>query len=214
MRRRDGSRDRVSSAVSRVVWRALIVTAIIAGPATVLGAPPPADDALFRVREGGSITLDAGLVLALPVALGPSLSTGAGAGVTIGAGHLAWGVRASWSTATEYSLDWTVSHDDIKLRVIGAFLQREGRGRFALRLGLGPTIVHETRLRNQAARAMLAGLDTSAFDAAPAGDLEGVLALHVAGPWLLVISGGPSLSVVDGSARWGWTSLLGAGWQP
>jgi hypothetical protein len=194
----------------------MIVTAIIAGGVAppARAAPPSADEALFRVREGGNLTLDAGLALALPVALGTGLSTGVGAGVTIGTGHLAWGVRVSWSTATEYSLDWTVSHDDIKLRVIGALQQRAGRGRFALRLGLGPTIVHETRVRNQAARAMLTGLDTSTFDASPSGDLEAVVALHVAGPWLLILSGGPSLSDVDGSARWGWTSLLGAGWQP
>jgi hypothetical protein len=198
-----------------LVLRALIVTAIIAGGAAAgHAAPPPADDALFRVRQGGRLTVDAGLALALPVALGTGLSTGVGAGVTIGSGHLAWGVRASWSTATESSLDWTVSHDDIKLRVIGALQQRAGRGLFALRLGLGPTIVHETRLRNQAARAMLTGLDSSSFSAASAADLEGVVALHVAGPWLMTLSGGPSLSDVGGGARWGWTSLLGAGWQP
>ncbi len=194
----------------------LIVTAIILGlpQAHAQAAPPPADDALFRVREGGMLTVDAGLVLALPVALGTGLSTGAGAGITLGGGHLAWGVRASWSTATESSIVWTVSHDDIKLRAFGALQQRAGRGRFALRLGFGPTIVHETRVRNQAARAHLTGLDTSAFQVAPAGVLEAALALPVAGPWLLMISGGPSLSVIDGGARWGWTSLLGAGWQP
>ncbi|HET6148080.1 MAG TPA: hypothetical protein VFH68_11170 [Polyangia bacterium] len=190
-----------------------IIVGVLSGQAHA-APPPPAEEALFRVREGGAVTLDAGLALALPVALGTGLSTGAGAGVSVGSGHLAWGVRASWSTATEYSLDWTVSHDDIKLRVIGALQQRVGRARVALRLGLGPTIVHESRVRNLAARAHLTGLDTSTFQAAPAGDLEAALALHVAGPWLLLISGGPSLAVLDGGARWGWTSLLGAGWQP
>jgi hypothetical protein len=194
---------------------ALIVTAIAVGaPARAVASPAVNDDALFRVREGGPVTLDAGLALALPVALGTGLSTGVGAGATIGAGHLAWGLRASWSTATVSSIDWTVSHDDIKLRAVGAVQQRAGRGRFALRLGVGPTIVHEARVRNQAMRANLTGLDTSTFAAAPAADLEAVVALHIAGPWLLTLSGGPSLSVVDGSARWGWTSLLGAGWQP
>jgi len=59
--------SRQGSAVARLA-PALIVTAIIVGPARA--APPPADDALFRVREGGAVTVDAGLVLALPVALG------------------------------------------------------------------------------------------------------------------------------------------------
>jgi hypothetical protein len=166
------------------------------------------------VREGGPLTLDAGLVLALPVALGTGLSTGVGAGVTLGGGHLAWGVRASWSTATESSIDWTVSHDDIRLRVVGAVQQRAGRGRFALRLGFGPTIVHETRVRNQAALAGITSLNSTTFEAGPAADLEAVVALHVAGPWLLTLGAGPSLAVIGGDARWGWTSLLGAGWQP
>jgi hypothetical protein len=48
----------------------------------------------------------------------------------------------------------------------------------------------------------------------PAGELEAVVGVHVGGPWLLVLSGGPSLVVSDGVAHGGWTTLLGVGWQP
>ena len=165
-------------------------------------------------RADGPVTVDGGLLLALPTALGTGMSTGAGAGVTVGRGHFAWGARAAWSTATESSIDWTVTHAEIKLRLAGVVQQRVGRGRFGLRLGLGPTIVHESRLRQQGMRVSLMGSETSTYTAAPAADLEGVVALHVAGPWLMTLAAGPSLAIVDGGAHWGWTAVLGAGWQP
>ena len=194
---------------------ALVVTALTVGVDRATAAPAPAVDPLFQVSGGGRLAVDAGLLIGLPAALGTGLSTGVGAGVTLG-DRIAWGARASWSSATESSLTWTVTQADLRLRATAALQQRAGRGRFALRLGLGPTFVHESRTRNQGARAGLVGTDlqTSAWVALPAADLEGVVALHVAGPWLLLLSGGPSLAIVDGGARWGWTAQLGAGWQP
>jgi len=114
-------------------------------------APVPADDD-FPVQPTGSLAVDAGLVLALPATWQTGLSSGIGAGVTRGR-RFAWGVRGSWSTATESSLVWTVSHDDFRLRAIAALQQPAGRGVFALRLGLGPTFVYEHRTRNLGARA-------------------------------------------------------------
>jgi hypothetical protein len=192
----------------------VLVTALTVGAAPALAAPP-ADDPMFRVAAGGRLAVDGGLLVGLPAALGTGLSTGIGAGVSLG-DRLAWGARVSWSTATESSLPWTVTQADLRLRATAAIQQRAGRGRFALRLGLGPTIVHESRLRNQGMRAGLTGsdLETSSWVALPAADLEAVVALHVAGPWLFLLSGGPSLAIVDGNARWGWTAQLGAGWQP
>jgi len=144
-----------------------------------------------------------------------SVGTGVGAGVTYGR-RLLVGARASWATATESSLVWTVTHDDYRLRAIAALQQPVGRGAFALRLGLGTTVVHEDRTRNQGARAHLTGADlsTSTTAALPAADLEAVVAVHVAGPWLFLVSGGPSALVSDGALVWGWTAQLGAGWQP
>jgi len=128
----------------------------------------------------------------------------------------ACGARASWSTATESSIAWTVTNADLDMRVVGAIQRDIGRGRLALRLGVGSTIVHETRLRNQGSRAGLTGgdLETSTLAALPAGDLEAVVALHIAGPWLLMVSGGPSVSIVSSTLRTGWASQLGVGWQP
>jgi hypothetical protein len=197
--------------VPRIVIALLLV--VLGGRAWGQGSGT--EDEAFRVRSNGRLTLDGGLLLAAPTALATGFSTGVGAGASFGR-VLVWGVRASWSSATESSIDWTVTHADMKLRAIAAVQRAAGRGRFALRLGLGPTLVHESRIRNQGMRAGLSGadLETSHFDTLPSADVEGVVAVHIAGPWLLVMSGGPSLSIVDGGVRGGWTALLGTGWQP
>jgi hypothetical protein len=173
-----------------------------------------ADAGAWRVTSGGHLTLDAGLVANHPAALDTGLSTGLGVGATLGRA-LVLGVRASWSTATESSTAWLVTHDDLRLRLGGGVQRDVGRGRFALRLGVGPTFVHEARTRNQGARAGLTGsaLETTAGSMLPAVDLEGVVAVHVAGPWLLIMSGGASVTSVDGNARAGFIAQLGTGWQ-
>jgi hypothetical protein len=162
---------------------------------------------VWRVQSGGPLTVDAGLVLDLPTALGPSLSNGFGIGVTRGR-LLAWGARASWSTATESSIPWTVTQSDLRLRVVGVIQHTLGRARLGFRLGVGPTIVHESRLRNGSA------LETSTFSTLPAGEVEVLVAVHVFGPWLFDLSGGPSAAVDGGSLHGGWVSLIGVGWQP
>lgn len=169
------------------------------------GLPIVADT--FKVQSTGSLVLDGGLVLALPTALGPGLSTGFGLGISRGR-LLAWGARVSWSTATESSIPWTVTQSDLRLRLDGVLQHTLGRARVGLRLGLGPTIVHETRLRNGGTQ------ETSAFSTLPAGDIEAFVAVHLFGPWLFDVSGGPSAAVDGGSLRGGWVSLVGAGWQP
>ena len=187
----------------------------------LLPAEARGDEALivsdgWSVRPGGPLMVDGGLLLALPTALGTGLSSGVGLGVTRGR-LLAWEARASWSSATESSIPWTVTQDDIRLRG-GLALQHDvGRGRLGLRLGLGPTIVHESRTRNQGQPAGLTGTDlqSSATEVLAAGDLEAVVALHVFGPWLLVMNGGPTLAVdASGSTHRGWLSQIGIGWQP
>jgi len=167
------------------------------------------------VQSTGPLAVDAGLVLAAPATLGTGLSSGFGAGLTRGR-RFAWGLRGSWSSATESSLVWTVSQNDFRLRAIGALQQPAGRGVFALRLGLGPTFVYEHRTRNQGARAGLTGsdLETSALAVFPGADLEAVVKLHILGPWFLMLNGGPTAIVADGDVRFGWTAQIGAGWQP
>jgi hypothetical protein len=190
-----------------LLWLAL------SGPAMADEAPRLADDQ-WPVRSTGRLGLDAGLVMRPPTALGTGLSTGLGGGLTYGR-RLAWGVRAAWSSATESSLVWTVTHDDFQLRAVALLRQPAGRGTFGLRLGVGPSFVREDRIRNQGKRAGLSGsdLESTAFVVFPAGELEAVIDVHVAGPWLLTLSGGPSAILSDGTVRAGWTTLLGAGWQ-
>jgi hypothetical protein len=197
------------------VVTALALTASVArAQAQVRDGRRPVDDD-WPVQPTGPLAVDAGLVLALPTTWQTGLSSGIGAGVTRGR-RFAWGVRGSWSSATESSLVWTVSQNDFRLRGIAALQQPAGRGVFALRLGLGPTFAYEHRTRNQGARAGLTGsdLESSALAVFPAADLEAVVTLHVLGRWSLTASGGPSAIIADGALRGGWTAQLGAGWQP
>ncbi len=178
----------------------------------VLAARPP----VAHAEEGiGDLRVDAGLVVGLPAALPTGTSTGVGVGVTHG--HtLAWGARVSWSNATEYTTSWAVTHADLRLRAIGAFERSAGRGSFALRLGAGGTLVHETRTRNQGMRAGLEGsdLETSAWTMLPGADLELAVALRIAGPWAFVLSGGPSLHLRSSQIEAGWIGGVGVAWQP
>jgi hypothetical protein len=198
---------------SALAAAALMVALAIAGPAAA-DEPLIADDTL-KVRSTGDLAIDAGLLLTVPAALPTGLSTGIGGGFTRGE-TLAWGARASWSTTTESTLAWTVTQWDLRLRAVVALQHAVGRATLALRLGLGATMVHESRLRNDGVRARLTGSDieTSALDLLPAGDLEGVIALHVMGPWILVLSGGPSAAVLAGDLHSGWTAQMGIAWQP
>jgi hypothetical protein len=161
----------------------------------------------LRFQPGGRMMVDAGLVFALPTALGTGLSSGFSLGATWGR-LFAAEARASWSTATESSIPWTVTQSDLRLRIGGVLQRTLGRARVGLRLGVGPTIVHETRLRNGST------LQTSAFATLPAGELEAFVAIHLFGPWLVTLSGGPSAALDDPGFRGGWVSLIGAGWQP
>jgi hypothetical protein len=190
-----------------VVWLAFVGAARADGP-------PPFDQ-LAPVTSTGRLTVDGGLVLALPATWQTGLASGVGAGVSVGR-TFAFGARASWATSTESSMAWTVTDDDIRLRATAAVQRAAGRGSFGLRLGLGPTFVYEDRVRNQGQRAGLTGsaLETTALATLPAGELEAFVAVHVGGPWLLVLDGGPSLLVDGGVAHGGWTTQLGVGWQP
>jgi hypothetical protein len=192
----------------------LLLALALPRAAVAQDAPRLASDD-WPVRSTGRVALDGGLVMSSSATLGTGLATGVGAGVTYGR-RFAFGARASWATSTESSTVWLVTHDDYRLRAVAAVQQAAGRGVFALRLGLGTTVVHEDRTRNQGARAGLTGSDlmTSATAALPAGEVEAVISVHVMGPWLLTLGGGPSALLESGALRGGWTTQLGVGWQP
>lgn len=176
-------------------------------------APGVADDQ--SAPPARDLLIDAGVSAARPAAMPVGLSSGVGAGITLGRAF-AWGARASWSTATEYTSSWIVRQSDLKLRAAGALQHAAGRGTVALRLGVGGTLVHETRTRHQGERAGLTGdeLRTSAWQMLPGGELELAVGLRIIGPWVALVSGGPSLHLIDGDARSGWIGSLGAAWQP
>ncbi len=180
-----------------------------------LAEPSLAASGLWSYRSTGDLVIHGGLVVGPPTALPTGLSTGFGTGFTRGR-TLVYGARASWSTATESTMAWTVTHRDLRLRLTGGLQHVAGRGTFGLRLGLGGTLVHEARLRSQGERAGLTGddLSTSALALLPAADLEAAVSLHVWREWLVSVSGGPSLALDGGRALAGWTATLGVAWRP
>jgi hypothetical protein len=146
------------------------------------------------------------------------MSTGAGLGfmrVATRGGMLAWGARASWSTATEYSLTDTVRNDDIRLRLCGQIQHAVGRGLFGLRVGVGGTVVYEGRTRGQGARAGLTGneLGSTTWATLPAADIEGVVVMRIWNDWGMSVTGGPTLHGLHDGVRVGWSSGLGVTWQ-
>ncbi len=159
--------------------------------------------------------VDLGVFTALPAALGTGLSGGVGAGV-LHAGWLTWGLRASYAQATEYTTTWATTHREFRLRAVGVLQRSLGRGAVGLRLGVGATLLYESRARAQAARLGDAGtgLDTSTWAALPGGELEAFVALPIVGPVGLGLSGGPSLHVFQGSVTPGWLAQLTAVWWP
>ena len=189
----------------------------LAAPATAAADDRLLADDTFAVSPPGRLVVDAGLIVGLPAALPTGLSTGVGAGLTRACGcHFAYGALASWASASESSETWTVTHGELRLRATGSLHHEAGRGTLALRLGLGATVVHEDRVRNQGVRAGLTGseLEQTATQALPAADLEAVVTLRIAGPWALVIAGGPTATWFDSHLRGGWTAALGVAWHP
>jgi len=173
------------------------------------------DDDTFAYRASSALVLDGGVAIAAPSALPTGLAKGLIAGFAYGR-TLRWGARASYVTASEDAEAWAVTHRETRLLATATLEHALGRGVVGLRLGLGGTLVHEHRLRHQGMRAALEGaaLETSSIALLPTATLEAVIALHVRGPWLVELGGGPSLSILDGRARGAWSTTVGIAWQP
>ncbi len=190
--------------------KGVLVVIVILAPALAHADGRLLDNDAFAPTSKGSLILDGGVLVGEPAALPTGMSTGVSLGISRLCGcHFEYGARFGWSSATENSQFWTVTHDDFRLRAIGAIHHQAGRGTVALRLAIGATVVHEVRMRNQDM-----GLDSRAFDTLPAADLEAVFAVHVTGPWLAIVSAGPSFDNFQGSLVTGCMSQLGIGWQP
>lgn len=128
---------------------------------------------------------------------------------------MAFGVRAGWAQGTEYTLTYAVTHGEWKLRAVVEAEKTLGRGALGLRIGAGPTAVHEVRVRDQAARiADGASLNTSAWSVLPAAEAEFTTSLRVYDDFGLVLSMGPSLTWLNSGSHFGWISTLGIAWLP
>ncbi|CAN5213492.1 hypothetical protein BH11MYX1_BH11MYX1_04580 [soil metagenome] len=196
------------------LFRSLALVIFVA-PASARADDRLVDDDTFAVSSRGALAVDAGLFLATPSALPSGISTGLAVGLTRACGcHLAYGVRATWSSITESSGVYTVTQDDYRLRLTGEVRHEVGRGSVAVRLGIGPTFVHEVRVLDQGMRSGRTDLDRRAWGTVPAADLDARFAIHVAGPWLGIASAGPSLDHSGGAFAWGWNATLGVAWQP
>jgi hypothetical protein len=155
------------------------------------------------------------LMLAVPAALQTGLTTGVGAAYTRGSGWLAWGAKASWSTATEYTLTESVRNDDIRFMLFGAARCSVGRGTMGLRLGAGGVLVYEDRTRSQGARAGLKGsaLNNTSWAALPGADLEFMVKLRILDVWSMTLGGGPTCYLLKRHLHPGWLAGLGVAWQ-
>jgi hypothetical protein len=193
----------------------------VAGFAVVAlaSAVATADDTIVLAprAEPGPYRLDAGLYAGMPAGLPSGLEPGFGAGVTRECGCMfAYGARFSIAGITESSDAYTASDIDLRLRATGSLRHAIGRGELSLRLGAGVNVVYEDRVRNGGDRAGLTGdaLQTRALAALPAADLEGVVTMHLIGPWLVAISAGPTADILNGALHGGFVAGLAIGWQP
>jgi hypothetical protein len=195
-------------------WIALtwIAASLLALPAM---AEEPEPDHPWRGKQ-----LHAALLNGLPAVLGTGMSTGASLRwlqpLRQGQARWVWGTEISAGSATEYGASWQVSQLDLRLRAVVGAQAALGRGKMALLLGAGTTLVREDRLRNQGERLGLSGdaLEQSSWGALGSLDLSWSLAAPVAGPWAAVVSAGPALHLGSSGAAMGWTTLLGVGWMP
>ena len=199
------------------VGRWLVLVSTVLGVSTWAGRAQ-AQEAFATTVSPGRNTFEGQLMLALPAWLPVGLSEGVGLGfsrLATSGGLLAWGARASWSTATEYPLGYLRRNDDVRMRVFGAIQHHAGRGSFGLRLSVGGTAVYDKQTVAQGARADLAAseLEQSSWHFFPGGDLEGFVVLRIWQSWGMSIGGGPTLHLIDRSTRAGWTSSLGVTWQ-
>lgn len=192
---------------------------VVLASAVGFASPATAQVATSAEYSAPTHVIDGELVLARPAALTTGLSSGVGSSYLrrLGSsGTFAWGARASWSRATEYSLTETVRDDEIRMRLCAVAQHLAGRGWFGLRLGLGATAVHESRTRAQGTRLGLTGsdLEQASWYLFPAADLDGIVFLRVWNAWGMSLAGGPTVHLIDGAASAGWSTSLGVSWQP
>jgi hypothetical protein len=195
--------------------RALLVLGVTL-PGVAAADPGQLNADSFPVRAAGPLRVEGGLVTGFAPVLSTGLTTGLGAAATYRLGVLRLGGRAAWVSATESSLAWEVTQQDLQARALVGIEHRAGRGAIGVRLGLGGSLIREHRIRAQGGRAGLEGdeLEMTALALLPAADLEATIGVQIVGAWSAQLAGGPSLLILDGEARASWVATIGVGWQP
>ena len=124
---------------------------------------------------------------------------------------VAWGARVSWACSrhrVRARLD--CHHQDVRLRATTAVQHTAGRGTLALRLGAGGRWSTSrgcaTRARAPGSRRSISGPARTSM--LPAADLEAVVGAPGRGPWIVGLSGGPSVDLncrrtAAGITSWG-----------
>lgn len=207
------------SAIRRLVAAGIAAIGVIfALPISALAAPEntvSAEIADDPTPAALPWRVDAALAFGTPSALPVGQNFGFAVGGERRLGAVSLGVRGGWSQATEYTTTFAVTHGDWKLRAVAAAEKALGRGSFGLRAGVGGTLVHEVRVRDQASRiADGAALGSSIWRLAPAADLEITSHLRLFDAWGVVLSAGPTVTLLSSGSHFGWTSTLGLAWLP
>ncbi len=156
------------------------------------------------------------LLAGKPAVLGTGATMGVGAAWGV-AGPVGWGIQSSWSTATEYTPTWTVTHSEWRVRGYGELCHRPGRGLLCVRGQIGTTTLWESRTRDQASRIstlQTGALDTSAVRLMPGAELLASIGLRVYESWGVQLQAGPSAHIYGGSLVNSWVGTLGVVWIP
>lgn len=149
---------------------------------------------LLATAQQSSSIVEGGMFAATPVALGQGQLLGPELSARL-PGPLALGVRARLGFAAENDLDWHVRHTEGHLSALLAWVQPLGRAEVSLSLSTGGILLHEDRVRHQAARTVGSDLPvhSSALTAGVQTSIEGAVRLFFYDRYALSVNGGPSI---------------------
>lgn len=165
----------------------------------------------------GGLTLEAGIMSALPGLLTVGHTLGGEIAIGHGSGVLGYGFATSLSTAEEDSLSWHETYLELRMRARVGIRVAAGSALWGLRFGAGVSVVHIGRTPHGTPGEDGEGLATSEWIGVPAFELEGGVTLGLTGDWGLSLFVGPTFhvgAVADRDNVWGWRGALGLVWAP
>ena len=167
----------------------------------------------------GGLTLEAGLLSALPGLLTVGQTLGGEIAIGHGSGVLGYGFATSLSTSDHDTLSWHETHLELRLRARVGVRVAAGRARWGLRVGAGVSVVHIARTPHPIGTRGEDGADLARGEwiGVPAFELEGGVTLGLIGDWGLSLFVGPTFhvgAVADRDNVWGWRGAIGLVWAP